>query len=153
MLLRARRILPGMWLGILVCIAAMVAPACFAVLPSADAGRVLARIFVQEAWLSLFFALTLWLLERAHTRRLQHSASRVATRHTWLLAGTVACTLLGYFAVQRGMPAARLGQGMFSFGQLHLVSTVFYALKTLLVLVLAWRVADPDPSFSPRPSS
>ena len=32
---------------------------------------------------------------------------------------------------------------MLSFGQLHLVSTVFYGLKTVLVLVLAWRAAAP----------
>jgi hypothetical protein len=151
--LRARRILPGLWLGLLVCIAAIVAPACFAVLPSADAGRVLARIFVQEAWLSLSFAVALWLLEGVHARRLQHAASRGPSRHTLLLIGTLVCTLLGYFAVQRAMPAARLGQGMLSFGQLHLVSTVCYAVKIVLACVLAWRVAAPYPSLSPRPSS
>ncbi len=58
-----------------------------------------------------------------------------------MLWGTVGCTLLGYFAVQALMPAARAGQGVLSFGQLHLISTAFYGLKTLLVLGLAWRAA------------
>ena len=67
-----------------------------------------------------------------------------------LLWGTVACTLLGYFAIQPLMPAARGGQGVLSFGQLHLISTLFYGLKTALVLVLAWRMAG---DLSRRPSS
>jgi len=37
-----------------------------------------------------------------------------------------------------------------SFGQLHLISTLFYGLKTALVLVLAWRMAG---DLSRRPSS
>ena len=65
--------------------------------------------------------------------------SQPGIRNGSLLWGTVLCTLLGYFAVQSLMPAARAGQGVFSFGQLHLVSTVFYGLKVVLVLVLAWR--------------
>jgi len=150
---RVRRLLPGLWAGLLIGVAAIVAPTCFAVLPSADAGRVLARIFAQEAWLSLFVALALWLLERMHGPQLRDAAHWAPTRQTLLLAGTVVCTVLGYFAVQRGMPAARLGQGALSFGHLHLVSSVFYALKTLLVLVLAWRMTGADPLFSPRPSS
>jgi hypothetical protein len=39
---------------------------------------------------------------------------------------------------------------VFTFGQLHLVSTLFYGLKTLLVLAIAWRVAG---EVSRRPSS
>ena len=129
MLPRALRLLPGMWAGMLLCIAALAAPAAFAVLPTAEAGKVVGHVFVREAWLSLALtAVLLWALR---------------PRHAWLLWGTVLCTLLGYFAVQALMPAARAGQGVLSFGQLHLVSTVFYGLKTLLVLALAWRTAGP----------
>ena len=60
-----------------------------------------------------------------------------------LLWGTVVCTVVGYFLVQSQMPAARAGQGPLSFGQLHLISTLFYGLKTVLVSVLAWRVVRP----------
>ena len=124
---RLARLLPGLWLGLLLTIALVAAPASFAVLPGADAGRVVGRLFAQESWTSLALAgLLLWLL-RAHG-------------HAPLLWAAAACTLLGYFALQPLMAAARTGQGAFSFGQLHLVSTVLYGLKTLLVLRLAWRV-------------
>jgi len=48
-----------------------------------------------------------------------------------------------YFALQPMMPAARAGQGPLSFGQLHALSSAFYAVKVLLLLALAWRVAKP----------
>ncbi|HMO47189.1 MAG TPA: DUF4149 domain-containing protein [Rubrivivax sp.] len=140
---RALRLLPGLWAGVLLCIAALAAPAAFAVLPAADAGRVVGHVFIREAWLSLLLAA---LLLFGH-RRLPPGGIGNAV----LLWSTVACTLLGYFAVQALMPAARAGQGLLSFGQLHLVSTVFYALKTVLVLWLAWRAAGAQ--FNPRPFS
>ncbi len=134
MLARVRRMLPALWAGVLLCIAAIAAPAAFAALPGAEAGQVVSRIFVREAWLSLAAALLLLGLERRHGPPGQFN--------TALLWTTVACTLLGYFVVRALLPAARVGQGLFSFGQLHLISTVFYGLKTLLVLALAWRMAD-----------
>ncbi len=141
LLSRVGRILPALWAGVLICIAALAAPAAFANLAVADAGRVVAYVFVREAWLSLVLAGLLLVLER------RHGTGRV---NALLLWGTVVCTLLGYFAIQLLMPAARAGQGALSFGQLHLISTLFYGLKTALVLTLAWRVAV---DFSRRPSS
>ena len=58
-----------------------------------------------------------------------------------LVLGALFCTVLGWFAVQPMMAAARAGQGSFSFAALHGVSTVLYGVKTLLVAVLAWRLA------------
>jgi hypothetical protein len=142
MLQRLRCMLPALWAGLLICIAALAAPAAFASLAVADAGRVVAHVFVREGWLSLVLAALLLGLERLH------GAPRRA--NALLLLGSVACTLLGYFAVQSFMPAARAGRGVFTFGQLHLVSTLFYGLKTLLVLAIAWRVAG---EVSRRPSS
>ena len=142
MLSRLRRILPGLWAGILICIAALAAPAAFGSLVVADAGRVVAHIFVREAWLSLVLAALLLGLERRHG-----VPGRVNAALLW---GTVACTLLGYFALQPLMVAARAGQGVLSFGQLHLISTVFFGLKTVLVLTLAWRMTG---DVSRQPSS
>lgn len=142
---RLARLLPALWAGLLLAIAVVAAPAAFAALPSADAGRVVGRMFIQEAWASLALAAVLLLLLRAR-------GGSVRAGLTPLLWGTVACTVLGYFAVQPLMAAARAGQGALSFGQLHLISTVFYGVKTLLVLGLAWRTAAPD-AFSRRPSS
>jgi hypothetical protein len=133
MLPRLRRVLPALWAGLLICIAALAAPAAFGMLVAPDAGRVVAHIFVREAWLSLAFAALLLGLERLH--------GAPGRLNPMLLWGTVGCTLAGYFAIQPLMPAARAGQGVLSFGQLHLISTLFYGLKTVLVLALAWRVA------------
>jgi hypothetical protein len=142
---RWRRLLPGLWAGLLLCIAAIAAPAAFGALSSAEAGQVVSRIFIREAWLSLALAALLLALE--WRRPALPGLGNVA-----LVWATVACTLLGYFAVQALMPAARVGQGALSFGQLHLISTVFYGIKTLAVLVLAWRAAG-RPELSQRPSS
>ena len=51
------------------------------------------------------------------------------------------CTVAGYFAIQPMMAAARAGQGVWSFAALHGASAGFFALKALLVCVLAWRLA------------
>ena len=142
---RLARLLPALWAGLLLTIAIVAAPAAFAALPGADAGRVVGRMFIQEAWASLVLAALLLFLLRA-------CDGQARSGLVPLLGGTVVCTLLGYFAVQPLMTAARAGQGVLSFGQLHLISTIFFGLKTLMVLGLAWRVAAPD-AFSRRPSS
>ena len=142
MLWRVRRMLPALWAGLLLGIAAIAAPAAFANLASADAGRVVGYSLAREAWVSLLLAALLLVPDRVR--------GTPGRADALLLWGTVACTLLGYFAVQPLMVAARAGQGALSFGQLHLISTVFYGAKTVLVLALAWRMAD---DLSRRPSS
>lgn len=137
--------LPALWAGVLLCIAALAAPAAFGALPTADAGRVVSRIFVREAWLSLALAAVLLGLQYR-----QDSNNRSPRTDRALLWGTIGCTLLGYFALQPLMAAARAGHGVLGFGALHLISTAFYALKTALVSSLAWRAAA---DFSRVPSS
>lgn len=154
---RLRRLLPALWAGALLCIAAIAAPAAFAMLERPDAGRVVGRvvggIFVQEAWLSLVLAVLLLAMERARAKAVADAGhGSVLSAEMLLVLGTVFCTVAGYFALQPLMPAARAGQGPLSFGQLHLISTVFYGAKLLLVGGLAWRVARPG-AFSPAPSS
>jgi len=56
-----------------------------------------------------------------------------------LVLGALFCTVLGYFALQPLMEAARAGQGRFSFGALHGASSVLFVLKGLLLLALVWR--------------
>ncbi len=144
---RLRCVLPGLWAGGLLCIAAIAAPAVFASLQSSDAGRVVSRIFVREAWLSLAFGVVLLGLGRGRHPAAGGAAARRSERA--LLWGAIGCTLLGYFAVQPLMGAAREGGGMLGFGALHLISTVFYGTKTALVLWLAWCVAAGQPSRPP----
>ena len=129
---RLRCLLPGLWAGALLCIAAIAAPAAFGALPASDAGRVVSRIFVREAWLSLVFAAVLLALGRS-----PKVAGAAQRRQRAVLWAAIACTLLGYFAVQPLMGPAREGRGLLGFGALHLISTAFYGIKTLLVLWLA----------------
>lgn len=150
---RLRRLLPGLWAGALLCIAAMAAPAVFAQLERADAGRVVGRIFVQEAWLSLALGALLLLIERARARHAAEAgAGSVLSTEMLLVLGAVFCTVAGYFVLQPMLPAARAGQGPLSFGQLHALSSAFYAVKVLLLLALAWCAARPAP-VNPLPSS
>lgn len=145
-----RRLLPGLWAGTLLCLALLATPAPFAVLAPAEAGRVVSRIFAQEAWLSLGLAVGLLAIERRRARdAAEEGAGSVLSTEMLIVLGTVFCTVAGYFAIQPLLPAARAGQGAFSFGQLHLASVAFFGVKTLLVLWLAWRAAAlsrPGPS-------
>ena len=128
------------WAGGLLCIAALAAPAAFAVLPSAEAGRVVGRLLAQETNVSMALALLLFFIEQRRARRAAESGrGSVLTTETLLLLGTLFCTIVGAFVVQPQMAAARIGQGGWSFGALHAAAGALYALKTLLVVALAWR--------------
>lgn len=128
---RLHALIPALWLGALLAVALLAAPAAFATLSSADAGRLVARLFAHEARLSLVLGVVVVLLERRRVRSFNTAML--------LALGAVFCTVAGYYALQPMMAQARLGQGAWSFGQLHAVSLGFYGLKTMLVAALAWR--------------
>ena len=133
--------LAGLWAGALLCIALLAAPAAFAVLPAADAGRVAGRMFAHEAYLSLLLVVVLFAFERKRARADAHAGrGSVLSTNILLLMGALFCTVAGYFAVQPMMAAARAGQGTWSFAVLHGASAGFFGLKALLVSVLAWRM-------------
>jgi len=81
------------------------------------------------------------LLRRTARAKAAAGTGSVLSTDVLLVLGTLFCTVAGYFAVQPMMAAARLGQGAMSFGALHGFSAGLFALKGLLVLVLAWRLA------------
>lgn len=133
--------LAGIWAGVLLCVAFIAAPAPFATLASAEAGKVVARMFSQDAYLSLAFAVVLYLIVRKQARLAAVAGKgSVVSANVLLVLGTLFCTVAGYFALQPMLEAARAGQGRLSFGALHGVAMGFFALKGLLVLVLAWRL-------------
>lgn len=141
---RLRRMLPGLWAGMLLCVAGMATPPLFALLERASAAQVAGRILATEAWVSLGVSVLLMLLERHRARqRAEAGLGSVVSGELLLLLAAVFCTVVGYFVLQPLMPAARLGQGRWSFAQLHAASSAFFALKLLLVLALAWRAARP----------
>jgi hypothetical protein len=141
---RWRRLIPGLWAGWLLCVALLATPAVFALLVGAEAGRVVSRMLAQEAYTSLALGVIVLLLERVAARRSVGQGQGSQFSAGMLLAlGAIFCTVAGYFGVQPMMQAARAGQAMLSFGQLHAVSTAFYLVKVLLVGALAWRAARP----------
>lgn len=138
------RLLPGLWAGLLLCVAFVATPAPFATLATADAGRVVARIFSVEAPLSLLAGglLLVWARRRAAAQVEAGSAGASQFSLDMMLAlGAVFCTVAGYYGLQPAMAAARAGNSALSFGQWHAVSLGLFALKGLMVLVLAWRAA------------
>ena len=140
---RLRRLVPALWAGVLLCVALIATPAPFATLDGQTAGRVVSRIFVQEAWLSLVLAVLLLSAERARLSAEDCRGSLLNTEML-LILGVVFCTVAGYFAIQPLLLSAKAGRGVLSFGQLHAASAAFFGLKTVLVLVLAWRGAAPS---------
>jgi hypothetical protein len=139
---RARRLLPGLWGGWLLCVALLATPAVFAQLSGAEAGRLVGRMLAQEAYTSLALGVVMVALERVAARRAALAGTGPQFSAGMVLAlGALFCTVAGYFAIQPLMPAAKAGQGAFSFGQLHAASAAFYVIKGLLVLALAWRAA------------
>jgi hypothetical protein len=140
-LTRTAALAAGLWAGLLVGIGLIGAPAGFAVLAVHDAGRLVGRMFAQEAHVSLVLSIALFLVERSRTRRAAEAGEGSVLNANMLLAlGALFCTVAGFFALQPMMAAARAGQGAWSFGALHAASAAFYALKALLVLALAWRL-------------
>lgn len=138
MLFRARAVLAALWGGLLVCVAAVAAPSAFAVLERAQAGKLVGRVFELDAQISLGLGLLLLMMER----RLQRdSEGPVVTLNLLLPMAALFCTVAGYYGIQPMMEAARAGQGNWSFGTLHAVSSLFFGLKTSAVLVLAWRAS------------
>ncbi len=152
-LLRLQRLLPGLWAGGLLCLAALATPSAFALLPAADAGRVAGRMLGVEAYASLLLGVLLLGLERLSARQAADSGAGPQFSLGLMLTGlALFCTVAGHFGLQPQMAAARAGQGPWTFGQLHAASAVFYGVKLLCVLALAWRAAA-GPDAIRRPSS
>lgn len=139
--LRLRAWVAGIWGGGLLVIALVAAPSLFAMLERSQAGMVAGRIFQIEAYASVALSVILILLERSIARdaAMAGRGSRFSVELA-LVLGALLCTVAGYFALQPMMQAARTGQQTaLSFGALHRMSTLFFALKCIVVLVLAWR--------------
>lgn len=142
MLSRFRTVLAALWLGLVATLAAVAAPVLFAGLERVDAGRLAGNMFRIEAYAALGLAVALFLIERRlAASRMRARQGSVLSVNLLLVLGALFCTVLGYFALQPMMEAARAGQARLSFGALHGISSVMFALKGLLLLALVWRGA------------
>lgn len=138
---RARALLAALWAGELLCIAAIAAPSAFAVLDRPQAAVLVGRLFEIDAQVGLACGLLLVMMER----RLQRDAAegaRVFSAELLLPLMALLCVVAGYYGLQPLMAAARAGQGGIGFGALHGASMLFYIIKLLAVLALAWRASS-----------
>ncbi|MDT8997998.1 DUF4149 domain-containing protein [Paucibacter sp. APW11] len=156
-LYRLRALLAALWGGLLLCIAGVAAPAAFAVLERAQAGKLVARLFERDAQIGLLLGLLLMMMERRLQRDGQEreGMQQRAVFNPELLLPLLAmvCVVAGYYALQGPMQAAREGQGSWSFAALHGISLLFFGIKTAAVLMLAWRAARPMAAISLPASS
>jgi len=142
-LTRVRLLIATFWVGALWAVGFVVAPTLFSTLSDrALAGTIAGSLFNIVAWLSLFCAAALLALLFQARRGAQAQPSKL---NYYLVVGMVACTLIGYFALQPQMAELRLvlhsvadsniaalADARKQFGILHAVSTGFYIVQSLL---------------------
>jgi hypothetical protein len=138
-----RRLLPGVWFGLLVAIALIATPAASGTLDKASFGAVARAIFAREAPTSFVLGVVLLVIERrdALARHVATGVSQFSTEMT-LAMTALFCTVAGYYGLQPMMEQARLGStSTLTFMQLHAISLGFFGVKGLAVLALAWKAA------------
>lgn len=136
-----RRLLPGIWFGVLLAIALIATPAASGSLDKASFGAVARAIFAREAPTSLVFGVLILVIERrdALARHMATGVSQFSVEMT-LAIGALFCTVAGYYGLEPIMEQARAGAATpLTFMQLHAISLAFFGAKGLLVLALAWR--------------
>jgi hypothetical protein len=136
-----RRLLPGLWFGVLLAIALIATPAASNSLDKASFGAVARAIFAREAPTSLVFGVLILVIERRDALA-RHMATGVTqfSSEMLLAAGALFCTVAGYYGLLPAMEQARLGgPTQLTFLQLHALSLAFFGLKALLVLALTWK--------------
>ena len=146
-----RRLLPGVWFGVLLAIGLIATPAASLALDKPSFGAVARAIFAREAPTSQVFGVLILVIERRDALQ-RHLATGVTQFSTEMLlaAGALFCTVAGYYGLLPEMERARLGgPTALTFLQLHALSLAFFGVKGLLVLALAWKATRP----AVRPSS
>jgi hypothetical protein len=141
---RLRRLLPGVWFGVLLAIALIATPAASNALDKASFGAVARAIFAREAPTSLVFGVLILVIERRDAL-VRHLATGVTQFSTEMLlaAGALFCTVAGYYGLLPVLEQARAGAATsLTFMQLHALSLAFFGLKGLLVLALAWKATQ-----------
>lgn len=145
-IIRARLLIATLWVGSMWTIGYIVAPTLFATLSDKVlAGAIAGSLFRIEAWLSVCCAVLLMAL----SGHLAGQGGHAGRRLLWLVAGMLACTVIGYFGLHPFMAALKEAAGpggimeadaKARFGILHGVSSVFYLVQSLLGIALALMV-------------
>ncbi|GIZ52383.1 DUF4149 domain-containing protein [Noviherbaspirillum aridicola] len=140
-------LLAVVWVGSMWTIGYLVAPTLFATLAESTlAGSIAGRLFRIEAWLALVCGLLMLGLLRMPGAVPEEGRRWIR----YIVLGMLACTVLGYFALNPFMAelreAAAAAGGTWEpdararFGMLHGVSSLFYLVQSLLGVALIWRL-------------
>jgi hypothetical protein len=136
--------LAGAWCGLIAGIGFVAAPALFATLARAEAGRVAARLFEVDAYLGLALGAVLLVLALRVARDRPEGGSRFSVE-MMLALGALFCVVAGHFALQPMIEAVHAGTSSISFALLHGVASAFFVVKFVVVAILAWRLAASPP--------
>jgi len=138
---RLRRLLPGLWCGVLLAIALIATPAASGALEGSAFGALARAIFAREAPTSLVLGMLILMLERrAGLARHEATGASQFSAGMVLAIGALFCTVAGYYALEPMMAQARSGgPSALTFMQWHAASLAFFGVKGLLVLALAWK--------------
>jgi hypothetical protein len=141
-------LIAGLWVGSLLAVGYLVAPAIFNTMSDRQvAGMVAGNIFKFEAYLSLIVCIGLMVLANLLVSRGLNQFRLVR----WLLLLMLLCSLTAVFifmpwmntlrdsALAQGMPVM-LSPSANVFARLHGASSVVYTLQSLLGIVLVWRL-------------
>ena len=145
MLGRLRILVATLWAGSLWTIGFIVAPTLFGTLSDRVlAGNIAGSLFRVEAWLSIACAVLLLALLQWAPGALEPKRRRLLGA---LVLSMLVCALLSHFGITPLMaelkaqaPAGIMDEAMRSrFGLLHGVSTLIFAVQSLLAGVLIWK--------------
>lgn len=150
-LTRLRVLVATLWAGSLWTVGYLVAPTLSATMTDRKLfGSVAGSIFRSEAWLTVACALAMLVLV-ALAGELEPKRRKTLN---WLVTGMLACTLVGYFALQPMMASLREAAGPLGvmesanvsqkslFGILHGVSALFFLVQSILGVALVIKNTD-----------
>ena len=141
-------LIAGLWVGSLLTVGYLVAPAIFSTMTDRQAaGMVAGSIFRIEAYLSLIVCIGLMVLSNLLVNRGLNQFRLIR----WLLLAMLLCSVAAAFVFIPWMNALRdnaLTQGMpvmvspsaTLFGRLHGASSILFMLQSLLGIFLVWRL-------------
>ena len=141
-------LIAGLWVGSLLAVGYLVAPAIFSTMTDRQAaGMVAGSIFKLEAYLSLIVCIGLMVLANLLVNRGLNQFRFIR----WLLLAMLLCSIAAAFifipwmnalrddALLQGMPVM-LSPSATLFGRLHGASSILFMLQSLLGIFLVWRL-------------
>ena len=139
----------GLWVGSLLTVGYLVAPAIFSTMTDRQAaGMVAGTIFRVEAYLSLIVCIGLMVLANLLVARGLNQFRLIR----WLLLAMLICSIAAAFifipwmnslrdnALAQGMPVM-LSPSATLFGRLHGASSMLFMLQSIVAIFLVWRLS------------